>query len=649
MLAALTLLVGVVSGQVAIYRSVGSHPGPLAVGDGGLNVFFGGTASFPAPLPDNVGVGDVIQYDSDANGTPDALAFITGRDVTGADFSVQSETGGPPTSASGAAWQVFRAYPSLMNAVNTNMAFGALGGSANPSIAAALQGFDQFSGGKDLVDAGQQWNVACYDDAPDTAPVYVGAPWVTDATHNVLIFAPATAAQVGTTQRHRGTWGAGYRRTATLQVADRDVWIDGLAIQQSAALDMAGINRTLMVHTGHKGSDIRISNSYVEQARVATGVNSHALFVADDDRPWGTLTTHVWVWNTIAVNQSSTGTSGTQGNGAIVNDTSDSLAIANCTAVAMNGASALLSMNDSGVVADNLAVNTIAVTGGSLAVALFLFAPGFRSDHVASNDGTASSNTVPVDSGINFPNTVFAFAGVGDYHLDSSDTGARGRGVSVYASYPAFPSFIDDIDGQPRLPDPFDLGADQLFTPRSPTAVTTYAAFALPTSVRLGGSASPNGSPTTAWFRYAPGVVAACDDTFGSRAPADGGFSVGEVGVQLLGFSLFVDGLTPNTMYSYCTVAGNVAGHGYGTVETFYTMPAAGGGTAIDVGSGGGGTAGAGGGSGATGGGASGGSRTYFVGCGCGQSGVALILLLLPLSLRRAFTFRRETRGRRKR
>lgn len=64
----------------AIYRSVGSgNTSVLATGGGNPLASSGNTATFFQPLPDRVGVGDVIQYDSDNDGTIDSLAFIHGR------------------------------------------------------------------------------------------------------------------------------------------------------------------------------------------------------------------------------------------------------------------------------------------------------------------------------------------------------------------------------------------------------------------------------------------------------------------------------------------------------------------------------------------------------------------------------------------
>ena len=61
---------------VELYRSVGTTATALESGTGNGLTISGSTATFDSGLADNIGVGDVIQYDSDGNSSIDALAFI---------------------------------------------------------------------------------------------------------------------------------------------------------------------------------------------------------------------------------------------------------------------------------------------------------------------------------------------------------------------------------------------------------------------------------------------------------------------------------------------------------------------------------------------------------------------------------------------
>ncbi len=108
-------------------------------------------------------------------------------------------------------------------------------------------------------------------------------------------------------------------------------------------------------------------------------------------------------------------------------------------------------------------------------------------------------------------------------------------------------------------------------TPAAAPAVTTGAASAVqPTTVTLNGTANPGGAATTGWFRYATTNPGTCDDTFGTRAPAAGGSTLGS-GTSAVAYSQGPTGLAPNTTYYFCAIAQNSAGTGFGAVLSFTT------------------------------------------------------------------------------
>ena len=82
-------------GAAALYRSVGTTATNLTAGSPTLEIT-GTTATFSGPLPDNVGVGDVLTYNTGA----DQLAFIHGR-TSSTVFTVKDKDGGTPTAAGG--------------------------------------------------------------------------------------------------------------------------------------------------------------------------------------------------------------------------------------------------------------------------------------------------------------------------------------------------------------------------------------------------------------------------------------------------------------------------------------------------------------------------------------------------------------------
>jgi len=84
-----------------IYRSVGpGHTNPLAEGGtiGNIRVV-NGEATFASALPAQIGVGDIIGYDTDSDGSIDSLAMIVGRG-NGLTFYVRATDGTAATGTS---------------------------------------------------------------------------------------------------------------------------------------------------------------------------------------------------------------------------------------------------------------------------------------------------------------------------------------------------------------------------------------------------------------------------------------------------------------------------------------------------------------------------------------------------------------------
>ncbi len=107
-------------------------------------------------------------------------------------------------------------------------------------------------------------------------------------------------------------------------------------------------------------------------------------------------------------------------------------------------------------------------------------------------------------------------------------------------------------------------------TPLPPTATTTAATSITDISATLNGSANPNGSATTGWFRYSTTDPGTCNDTFGIRAPVSGGSALGS-GTSAQAYSQAISGLTAGTNYFFCTIASSAEGISFGTVLSFTT------------------------------------------------------------------------------
>jgi hypothetical protein len=108
----------------------------------------------------------------------------------------------------------------------------------------------------------------------------------------------------------------------------------------------------------------------------------------------------------------------------------------------------------------------------------------------------------------------------------------------------------------------------------SVTASTLAATGIAAAGATLNGSANPNGSAATGWFRYATTNPGTCNDTFGTRAPTSGGASLSS-GTTTVPFSQTLTGLTGGTTYYFCAIASNAGGTRFGSVLSFTTATAA--------------------------------------------------------------------------
>ncbi len=105
-------------------------------------------------------------------------------------------------------------------------------------------------------------------------------------------------------------------------------------------------------------------------------------------------------------------------------------------------------------------------------------------------------------------------------------------------------------------------------TPDVPYVVTDAVTDVDLTSATLHGTGTPNGATTDAWFRYGTTDPGACNDVFGTRAPATGTLPLG-AGVVGVPFTSAVAGLTTAQTYFVCALAENSFGKAYGEVVSF--------------------------------------------------------------------------------
>ncbi len=419
------------STPIQIYRSVGAgNRAPLISGGANRLNIVGTTATFLTPLPDNVGVGDALQYDSDGNSSIDAIAFIHGR-VSSTVYVVAAASGETPTATTDErAWDVFRAYASLGNAES---------GGENSGIDVAVRDFDAWTLGNDLVANNQQWNVACYSDAVDTGHIIVD-DWTTGPNNYFRIFTPYLPTQVGVTQRHRGTWDSG-GYAIELSMSGHSVEtrvpytiIEGLRVQSPSEDGNFSYGIRLR---GAIASQVHIRNNIVRKG-LGVGSDQGGIFARSSARQPS------YVYNNIVYGFSSAGAFGifagsdlSGGPSLIFNNT-----VVDCDAGIVSG-------YDDAVLRNNLVYQTTMA---------------FPDNYASGSDNNATDNDDDTTGVLNTPTNdrrsqafVFVNAAGADYHLHATDTGATGFGADLSA-HPDLP-ISDDIDNDNRML-PWDIGAD---------------------------------------------------------------------------------------------------------------------------------------------------------------------------------------------
>jgi hypothetical protein len=453
-----------------ISRSVG--PGkttPLASGSAANFAYVDTTTlGFDAGVPAIVGVGDVIQYDSNGDSSVDAVAFISGRGGLGS-YSIVRADGGPVTATVPGGtpiWALYRAYTSLANAEN---------GSENLGIEPVVRNFDTWSGGKDITSAtgsNEIWNIVCYADGVDTAPVRIG-DWTTSPTNYIRIFTPYLASEVGVSQRHDGKWDAGaYRLEVTnntaLSLETEYVRLEGLQIR------LAGVAQNYVYGIIFNLSSTLMLEHYVSDCLVwgddatASNYDQSGIYVLHGQG-------EAYFWNNVVYDFR-----GNTGCAFNLEDSDWTFYVYNNTVYNCN----LGYWRQPGVaiLKNNIAQNC---TDGYLGT--FDASSDYNlSDLAADAPGTNAKNSTTVS---------FVNAGADDFHLAPGDTGARDAGMNLSAD-PGL-KFSDDVDRQTRTA-PWDIGADEVlgsvttpsFTP-TPTVTRTRTPTFTPTPVY-----SPTFTPT---------------------------------------------------------------------------------------------------------------------------------------------------------
>ena len=433
--------------SVPLYRSVGITATALESGTSNGLTISGSTATFDSDLTDNIGVGDAIQYDSDNNGSIDALAFIHGR-TSSTVYTVKNKDGGAPTAttAKDSDWGIYRAYTSLANWES---------GSENANIDAAVR--SKVDPSTNLVTTNTIMRVACYGDGADTSSVIIDG-WTTGVDNYINIYTPVFSSEVGVSQRHNGQWDATkYQLVASvtyngvLTISDEFVRIVGLQIENSVGTASKDCQENaIRIASVTAASEIRINNNILRATSLGSSCSDADIQGAAGIRQ-NTNTGVVKAWNNIMYGWGSGFTQDwiSSGGASLYNNT------------IINSVARGISLGGDNVGTYRLANNLVQGLNPNYVIDV-----GITLDYSATN---LSQDATSPQVALRNKTVSFVDADNRNYHLAIGDTNAEDQGTDL--SSDANLAFSDDIDGGTR-PTTWDIGADEQGAEGEPTAVS---------------------------------------------------------------------------------------------------------------------------------------------------------------------------------
>jgi len=422
--------IGAYEAATILYRSVGRHPYDLNTNGATVNIATA-TADFSASLPDNVGVGDVIQY-----GNPLQLAFITARSSSTV-YSIQDRNGAGLTATTSVSASVYRAHLKLDDWEDQTVA--QVNNAINDSVDDLVL-IDKMN----LTASNTAMHVPCYASSTvDDASATIDS-WTTATSSFIRIYTPVSASEVGISQRHNGRWNSEKYNLSTgtsgsgrvLSVLIGNIKIDGLQIN---ALNLGGI----FSNGPFAGRGIVISNSIIkgeEHAAARHGID------------WNGTAAQIFLYNNIVYGFDYSGSYGIRlGLGSFTPAPS----IYNNT---VYGCYTGIDIDADGYFKNN--ISTENVNADYSGTPKSGSSNNLSSDNTSPNSGANDCNLRPCRN----QNVLFVNKAGFDFHLSDRDNAAKNNGSDLRADS-IFP-FSTDADGE-RRSGSWDIGADEMLIRRS--------------------------------------------------------------------------------------------------------------------------------------------------------------------------------------
>jgi hypothetical protein len=425
--------IGADEAATKIYRSVGNDDSDLK---NAANVTISdNTATFSAAQPDNVGVGDVVQYGGSGYYE---LAFITSR-ASSTEYGVQAWDGSVPTATTSADFSIYRAHLTLDDWEDHQVTDDDVNSSIDEDVDDLV-----ITNSQDLTASDTVMIVACYGASnPDNESVIING-WTTGARNYIKIYTPTDSNEVGVTQRHPGKWDADKYRmeganTEMIRNNASNVRIDGLQIYIT---ESASTGYVMGIHNKDPVGvmDFRVSNCIVRGC-----VNTKASYFLGIASCSGGVLGSLKIWNNIVYNFTGINTSAAFYNA----DPNGTDYVYNNTA--FNNKIGFRQDGGTFVAINNISYNNTDNYSGSF-------------DPASTNNLSGPTQSdAPVGNAINSATVQFVDEVNYDLHLSPSDISAIDAGTSsVLSSWSAAIGSRDSIeyDIDNHLRRDWDIGAD---------------------------------------------------------------------------------------------------------------------------------------------------------------------------------------------
>ena len=392
-----------------VYYSVGQNTNDHKSGSPNIDITNGVATFTVAQTATNLGVGDRVTY----NGA--SIAYIAQK-ITTSQWRLITATGTMPPNVSG----------QPVNSITHE----------DSSLGVAIDGAKDAAhvNSPNLVTVDFILNLPCYyDTGADHSYVNI-IGWTTGASNYIRIYTPTdTATEVNASQRHDGKW----KDTAYSLIDDQAndevyitvnyVRIDGLQIANNLATAQE------MIWIIDNVTNVQISDNIIKSL-LTTNSSIYGIHTGD--------VTNVYIWNNVIYDMLGTGAVGI----GIIAEYDSLLWIYNNTIINCNR----YGIRTSG---QNTHVKNNLVKGNRIDFSVQA-AVSADSDYNASSDNSAPGTHARRQQTFSFVD-----AANKNYHLTSSDVGAKGAGINLSADA-AWP-FTTDIDGQLRPSSgAWDIGAD---------------------------------------------------------------------------------------------------------------------------------------------------------------------------------------------